>query len=271
MAEYNLTVNGVVLEGRPVNPSSCYLIQQVDGLDSRDIREEVAERAGRDGDVTGAQLRAGIRLIVTGFIVASSLTDLRSRERTLRTALAGGSGFAVTLSGRTGDPGTLTETFWVSSPFKAGDSVDNPMLVKPFTFSVRSDSASWRTTAAVNTSGSVAAGATSAALVNAGDVVTYPTVTFTATGTATIDYVENVTTSERFELDALPVVTGETIVIDSDAMSVLRTAPTSANRMQYVNPAAVWPRMAVGSSQWRFVLASGTAVTMAVTWRNRYL
>lgn len=265
--EYSLTVNGVILEGRPVNPSSCYLLQKVEGLDSRDIREEVNANAGRDGDVTGGQLRTGIRLIVTGVINASTLSDLRVKDRALRSALAGGSAFTVTLSGRSNDPGDLTESFWVSAPYRAVDDVDGPRLLKDFTFSVRADADGWKRTGAASSSASTSPDATRV-VANAGDIKVYPTFVLTATGTASIDYIENVATGERLDV-TIPVSSGNVMTFNTQAMSITDQAGTSW--IASLTAASTWLTMAPGNTSFRFHLSSGTAVTMVVTWQDRYL
>lgn len=269
MIEYNLTVNGIELEGRPADSSSCYLLQQVEGLDSRDFEEDVQTRAGRDGDVTSAQTRRGIRIIVSGYIIASSAADLRSKESALRAAIAGGESFAVTLAGRTGDVADLTETFWVSAPFRSADTVDGPRLAKPFSFSVRSDADTWEKASSPTSSSSSVAPDISASCNNAGDLPVYPTCTLTNTsGSNTIDYIENVTTGEKLELDALPISSTQVLVVDFENRSILIGA---ADMGAYVNAAAVWFKLAKGTNSIRFHMASGTAISMVVSWKNRYL
>ena len=265
--EYSLNVNGVVLEGRPVNPASCYLLQKVEGLDSRDLREEVNANAGRDGDVTGGQLRTGIRLIITGVINASSLSDLRVKDKALRAALQGGSSFTTTLSGRAGDPGDLTESFWVSAPYRAADDVDSPRLLKDFTFSVRSDADAWKKTGAASSSASTNPDVTRV-VTNAGDVKVYPSFVLTATGTATIDYIENVTTGDKLDV-SIAVVSTNVITFNTATMSITNQA--GANLIASLTAASKWLSMLPGSNSFRFHLSSGTAVTMVVTWQDRYL
>ena len=266
--EYSLNVNGVVLEGRPVNPASCYLLQKVEGLDSRDLREEVNANAGRDGDVTGGQLRTGIRLIVTGVINASSLSDLRVKDKALRAALQGGSSFTTTLSGRAGDPGDLTESFWVSAPYRAADDVDSPRLLKEFTFSIRSDADAWKKTGAASSSASTSPDVTRV-VTNAGDVKVYPTFVLTGTGTAEIDYIENVVTGDKLDVTGLTIFNGQTRTFNTKSMSI--TDQAGASGMATLTASSKWLTMAPGSNSFRFHLVSGTAVTMVVTWQDRYL
>lgn len=266
--EYALTVNGVLLEGRPTNPASCYLIQTVEGMDSRELREDVNPSAGRHGDVTGGQLRAGLRLIVTGYIIAATLADLRTKERAIRAALAGGASFPVTLAGRAGDPAGLTETFWVSAPLRAGDDVDGPRLLKPFTFSVRSDSDAWRRTTPASTSSASTAADATVTVTNVGDIPVRPTFTLTATGSATLDYIENTVTGDRLDV-TIPVTAGTVMTFNCQDMTVKDA--TGVSWITSVTAASKWLQMPTGPSSFRFHLSSGTLVTMVVSWADRYL
>jgi hypothetical protein len=212
-------------------------------------------------------LRTGIRLIVTGVINASTLSDLRVKDRALRSALAGGSAFTVTLSGRSNDPGDLTESFWVSAPYRAVDDVDGPRLLKDFTFSVRADADGWKRTGAASSSASTSPDATRV-VANAGDIKVYPTFVLTATGTASIDYIENVITGDKMDV-TMPIFNGQTRTFNTKNMSI--TDQAGASGIANLTAASKWLTMAPGSNSFRFHLTSGTLVTMVITWQDRYL
>lgn len=127
------------LEGDPSTPESCYLLQQVQGLDSRELREVVEDLPDRDGDYLGGVRQAGVVLLFDVTIVGIDKADVRARERALRAALAPSSAtWQARIEGRTGDPETLVAQVRTSAPLRGPHNVANGTRLQPAGFGLRS-------------------------------------------------------------------------------------------------------------------------------------
>ena len=101
--------------------------------------------------------------------------------------------------------------------------------------------------------------------VNAGN---FPTpVTLTITGPCTNPSVENVTQGRTLAL-TMTVATGETVVIDTDARTVLLNG--TASRYSKLTTAE-WFDLDPGTDQLRFTASTATAATMQADWRSAYI
>lgn len=142
--EYDLVLHDgdglqVVLEGAPADGESCYLLDDVQGLDGTDVREIVEALPDRDGDYLGPVRRAGRTFALAGYIVGVDRADLRARERALRAALAPTSTtWQLRIRGRVGDPEDMIAQVRVLSRFTAGDKAADSRRVKAWGVSLRS-------------------------------------------------------------------------------------------------------------------------------------
>lgn len=143
MPEYDLVLRDgtpleVRLEGLPADPESCFLLQQVQGLDSRDLREIVDDLPDRDGDFLGGVRQAGVNVIVDLVIVGATRADLRTRERALKAALRPTSEtWLMRLDGRVGDPEPLIAEVRTSQPLRAPHNVGEGVRALKATFALR--------------------------------------------------------------------------------------------------------------------------------------
>lgn len=146
--EYNIELRGnVTLEGVPADPHDCYLLQEVEGIDGPEIRDQIEPRPDRDGDDLGPQFAGGQQLVISVLIVSPTRAGLRDRERALRSAVRAGTGtWVARLTGRQQDPEPLELPVRVAGtfPFRSPDSVDHRgAFMKPAKFGLRSPSATW--------------------------------------------------------------------------------------------------------------------------------
>ncbi len=287
MLEYDLILrDNIRLEGRPADAEECYLLQKVEGLDSRDVRDQVDALPGRDGDVFGPQFEAGIRLIVEGLILSRTAGGLRAKERGLRKALRGGSAlWPVLLSGRFGDPGVLTTDVRLLGPLRCVDSVDGPRRLKAFTFAIASQDPHWEPFAAAlsaaiaaSTPGGLAwpivwpidwgvAVSPGTIVTNSGDAPVYPVLT--VTGPCVNYQLENVTTGESIYLSTV-LNAGQSLVVDTRDRTVVVDGVT--NRYRDVNRVdTTWWRLEPGANEIRFRPATFAAPSqLSVSWRDGY-
>ncbi len=285
--EYDIQLrNGVTLEGVPNDPHDCYLLQTVDGLDDRELRDDTEARPGTDGDILGVQTESGIQLIVTGWIVARNRERLRAKDRALRAAMAPGDAtWPVTLSGRVGDGQVLQAMMRKGGPYRSTDSaVDGALHAKAFQLAVRSASSvweafgpakqltvspqtlgglSWPLTWPIDWGGSGAAGSTA---VNAGDAPAWPV--FEVVGPCVVYEIQNATTGEAIRLNST-VGPAQSLIIDTSARSVLIGG---TNRYRDVDRAdTTWWRIQPGSNEVKLRTSSFEAgAQMLVTWRDTY-
>lgn len=287
--EYDLDVNGVLLEGVPTNVESCYLLQKVSGLDDRPVTDDVDARAVGDGDVFGAQSARGISLTIEGLIVAASHQDLRSREHAIRAACpTGDAPWPVTITGRAGDPvGGLQAAFRKSGPIQMGDDggSSGPRFIKPFQLALRSESPDWVDPSPagfheadvlpesfggfdwpvvwpVDWGDGLGDGTT---VTNDADPVPPVLVVHGPCDNGAFD---NLTTGETIFVST-SLADGETLVLDTRARTATRT-PDGANVYRDVNRAATrWWRLASGQNQIRFRPAlAGVGCKLVVQWRD---
>lgn len=287
--EYNITVGGVTLEGRPTNPDACYLLQKVSGLDDSPLTDEVDPRPVGDGDVFAAQSARGLSLTVEGLIVAQDHAALRARERALRASCpTGDQPWPVTVTGRIGDPpGGLQAMFRKSAPIQmADDGASGLRYVKPFQLALRSPEAWWVDPSPqglhqidifpyeytgfdwpidwpVEWGDGLGPGVP---LDNTASPV-WPTLT--VYGPCTNYRLENVTTGEAVTLDTA-LDEGETLTIDMRTRTAILA--DGENRYMDIDRAeTTWWRLDAGVNHIRFrpAAADGDA-RLVVTWRDTY-
>lgn len=287
MLEYNFTLDGsVLLEGDPVDPHECYLLQSVDGLDGRELRDEVLVLPGRDGDVFGPQTVAGVALSVEGLIVSRTPQGLRSKERVLRKVCAGGRGlWPLMMTGRVGDTVPLALTVRAGQRFRCVDTVDGARLVKAFQFTVRSEDPYWQASGPASSSDVTAqtpgglvwpvvwpvdwgaAVGAGTVIMNSGDASVWPVLT--VTGPCVNYQLENATVGKSIYLTTT-VAEGEQLVIDTRE----RTAMVgSVNKYRdVVRELTEWWQLAPDGNDIRFRPATWSgAAKLTVSWRDGYL
>lgn len=289
--EYDIVLHDgaapLLLEGRPTDPESCILLQSVEGLDGRELREEVLELPDRDGDYLGGLRAAGLGLILSGKIIGLDRTDLRARERSLRAAVGSSpQTWQMRVTGRVGDPEDLIAAVRPSQGLRCADGVEGPGRVKEWQVSLRSGApvlyGANQLTASVlpmtGTSGlsfpltfplAFGAGAsTSIQVTNAGDAPTPPALR--VYGPITQPIIENLTTGQQI---AVVGSLGDGDWIDIDV---------ATRRVTYASGASAYPLIdRAASSFWvlppgastislRASAFSGVA-RLVVTHRNAYL
>lgn len=294
MPEYNIVLRDglagqVTLEGDPADPESCYLLQSVSGLDSRELRDVVLDRPDRDGDYLGGVRQAGVVLVVELWIVGQDKADVREREAALRAALAPSSRtWPARIVGRLGDPENLTAEVRTSSPLRAANVVGNGVRLQPAAFAIRSADAvlygatehvaevlpveetegfSFPFTFPLSFEGSVAAGT---AVVSAGDASTFPVIRLH--GPMTNVRIENLTTDQVLtfpgSIDAgtfLEVVSAtRTITLGGD--------PAEGRYGDLDRSASSWWPLAPGTNLIRLRASTWAGTARAeLTWRDAYL
>lgn len=283
------TADELRLEGVPADPESCVLLQEVQGLDSREIRETIADLASRDGDYLGDVRQAGLTLIVEAVIVGVDRADLREREAALRRALAPTSTtWVCRIDGRVGDPEDLIAQVRTSSPLRSADSVQGPGRVKAATFGLRSGDAVlygaserivtiYPTIATagmtfpmrfpVSFAGSVSLGTT---VTNAGDADTWPLLR--VYGPVVNPTIQNVTTG--LQLVVVGTIDADTFIqIDPATRAVTLGGNPDLSRYAMLDRTAssFWP-LVPGANAIRLLAASfsGTA-RVELTYRDAYL
>jgi Phage tail protein len=293
--EYDLTLHDdgspVLLEGSPTDPESCYLLQSVEGLDGRDLRDEVLDLPDRDGDYLGSVRQAGLVLVLAGKIVGVDRDDLRARERTLRAALAPTSAtWRLRVAGRVGDPEDLTADVRTSAPFRCSDTADHSRRFKDFQVALRAaDAVLYGADEELVTAYPVAGSGgldfpldftmdfvaepgaedLGETVTNAGDADAWPVLR--VYGPMTYPRLENLTTG------AVTVLTGTIaedayVEVDARASSPLTlNGATSVYSMLDRTASTLWP-LVPGANQVRVRAAafSGSA-RLEVYWRNAYL
>ncbi len=291
--EYDLVVRDgtgmeLLLEGRPADPESCFLLDDVQGLDGRDLREIVEPLPDRDGDYLGPTRQTGLGIVVAGFIIGVDRADLRLRERRLRAAMAPSTtGWRLRVQGRIGDPEDLVTEVRTSSPFRAPDRAGDSRRVKPFQVGLRSADAVFY--GASEQSATVAPVVASAgftfpitfpllfgettgeatAVVNAGDARAWPVLRIHGPATGVV--IENLRTGDRLTFPG-SIAAGEFLQADSATRVITLGGLADASRYSALDrPNSRWWPLEPGSNpiRLRASVATGDA-RVEVTWRNAY-
>lgn len=278
----------VVLAGLPTNPESCYLLEDVQGLDGRDIREEVLDLPDRDGDYLGAVRSAGLSLILSGKIVGLDRGDLRAKERALRAALAPtDTTWRLRVQGRVGDPEELVAQVRTSQPFRSSDAATHSRRVKDWQVALRAADAVLYGAATqtvttlpiiglgglllplvfpIDLSGSVAGGDPAT---NSGDAATFPLLR--VYGPITQPILENLTTGEAIVFSGT-IATGEYVEVNTATRDVtFGVAGGSAYFLLDRAQTSFWS-MPPGTTQMRLrCSAFSDDARLVVTYSNAYL
>lgn len=277
------------LEGRPADPGTCILLQQVEGLDGPPITEETEPLPSADGDYLGPVRARGAVMILEGLLVAPDRVTLRALERQLRATFAEGTDtWPLRLEGRVGDPETLERLVRVSQPLRCTDQGGAPPGAgKPWQVALRCASPRWAgVTERVATvprpegvggftypysypysyGGSSSPGTT---VTTTGDARAWPVLTIT--GPITTPVLENLTNGRALYLTTT-LGPGESLVIDTAARTVTRNGPGGANAYNAVDRAASswWP-LEPGANAIRVRAAdSADPAELTVAWRDAY-
>ena len=301
MLEYDIIVRdgetgALRLEGDPADPGDCYLLQQVDGLDGRELRDTVVPIADADGEVLGPQHLGGLAVSITGLMVAPSAAALRARERALRAAVAGGGGgpvWRMRLTGRSSDPEDMLAWVRTAQRFVSADegASAGPRLVKAFAFAVRAreavlEGAQLRAQSvfppevegglvfpvafALSFGGAADAGVP---VTNAGDALAWPTLR--VVGPCAGPILENLTTGRALYFSpTLALAAGEELVIDprpGRRTVLLGGSPGQSRYYALERAGSAWWGLAPGVNALRFRAATqGEGCHLALTWRNAY-
>lgn len=280
------------LEGRPTNPESCYLLQDVRGLDGPDLSETVLELPEGDGDYLGAVRAAGRVLVLEGMIVGVDKADLRQRERALRAALAGGADlWTARIDGRLGDPENLTAAVRVSAggPFRSPDSGTGPRRLMSFGVALRSPDpvlygvnaqatdlepvavTSGRTYPRTYPRSYAGADSPGVAVVNLGDAPSWPVLRIY--GPITDAAIDNMTAGDALELTGT-IDAGQFVEVDtapSRRTLFLDGDPGISRYTMLDRSASRWWPLQPGTNVLRLrALSYGTGARVAVAWRNAY-
>jgi hypothetical protein len=279
----------LTLEGRPTDPESCYLLEDVQGLDARDLREEVLDLPDRDGDYLGGVRSGGLGLIPQGSIVGVDRDDLRARERALRAAVvASQATWPLRVADRVGDPEDLVADVRTSQPFRCKDANTDSQRMKVFQVALRAADAVLYGAAlhTVTTFPSAAEGGYDFPLdfplegggsaidlgelaQNDGDGIAWPVLSLYGPMTGPIR-AENLTSGLTVVL-AGNLAEGDVLRVEARAALPVTLNGASAYHLLNRADSTLWP-LVVGANQVRVrAAASSDNARLEVSWRNAYL
>ncbi len=289
--EYNLELPGaLVLEGVPEDPEDCYLLQQVQGLDGRDVREQVEPLPDGDGDYLGPASSAGATFVIEGVIVGRDRASYRARERALRAALSASTAtWQLAPRGRDGDPEDLVADVRTSSAFRCPDNANGTRRLGPFQVAVRSaapvlygEGVHTQTVRPVAETGGLrfpvtfpvnfqASPGIGDAVTNGGDARTWPLLRLY--GPITNPVLENLSSGESLVVVG-QLLDGQFLEIDPrpQRRSVLLNGGAGASRYSWIDrTASAWWPLYPGTNAIRLRAAEQLGdARLELTWRNAY-
>jgi TP901 family phage tail tape measure protein len=280
LLDWQVSVGGVVL-----GPGTAYLIHDYTGLGASDVRSSDVERPQDDGDFYGTDLRASrnveLPITVTGTTASDAYANVqtllkawwtRSTENTrpLNFKLPGQPEMILDGRPRRAPADTLASLKSRIVPM----TLEYYSATAPVLSATQKSATALAPTAAGGrayprvypmTYGGTGA-ANSVTVTNAGTYRTRPVITIT--GPAVNPSIQNVTQGKTLSF-AISVASGDTLVIDTDARSVLLNG--TASRRSALVAGSQWWDLDPGASQITYAASSGTGGYATVAFNDAYL
>lgn len=272
----------VSLNGYTINDgtTNVWLDVELDGLELPNIRTSQGNYAGKDGGYVGAQFYAPRQVTIQGNVFATDATTFESARRSLQTAIRGqsvtvqvttNSGAAYILYCNLLDFKMPITRDIFKAPFKIELLAPDPTIYDNATGTALTANVpkivSGGYTYPVVYPVIYAAGSSPTTVVNSGTVSVYPTITLS--GIMTNPIIQNVTTGQLFKLDGLTTSSGDVVVIDMRARSVLLNG---GSIFADVDSASSWWPLQAGNNSISLTSSGGSdTVSAVVSWRSGYM